>query len=271
MSPSIPAAGQDTLTARALLLGRYLDPRRADQFDHLATNPLVVAVNGGGRAVLLRSGAVVLFGVTPADERAFIAALGPVIRDPMKQPQSEELTLVLDPGRAEGVERDRLVVADMDAARLQVVADILGKSVLLAEQEARVALAFDRIEPLAESLQHYGRGANDARLLIRHIGEALAIQQNMVGRGEVGDKPEVIWERPDLERLFLNLEAEYEIRERQLALERKLTLINDTAGTLLDLLQSQRSLRVEWYIVILIVIEIVLTLYQLFFHVGGGH
>lgn len=86
----------------------------------------------------------------------------------------------------------------------------------------------------------------------------------MVGRGEVGDKPELLWERPDLERLFLNLEAEYEIRERQLALERKLTLINDTAGTLLDLLQSKRSLRVEWYIVILIVVEIALTLYELF-------
>ena len=35
-------------------------------------------------------------------------------------------------------------------------------------------------------------------------------------------------------------------------------------ATLLDLLQNRRSLRVEWYIVILIVVEIVLTLYELF-------
>ena len=47
---------------------------------------------------------------------------------------------------------------------------------------------------------------------------------------------------------------------------RKLELIGDTAQTLLDLLQNRRSLRVEWYIVILIVVEIVLTLYELFFH-----
>ena len=31
-------------------------------------------------------------------------------------------------------------------------------------------------------------------------------------------------------------------------------------------LQTQRSLRVEWYIVILIVVEILLTLYELFLH-----
>jgi uncharacterized Rmd1/YagE family protein len=259
------------LTARAILLGRYLDPRRLAPFEPLATNPLVVAVPGGGRAVLLRSGAVVLFGVEQKDEAAFIEQLRPLVKEPLERTEYENLVLAVDPGRSEGVERDRVVLTDTETARLQVVADILGKSVLLAEQESRVARAFDRIEPLADRLQRHGRGGSNARTLIRHIGEALAIQQDMVGRGEVGDKPEVIWERHDLERLFLNLEAEYEIRERQLALERKLTLINDTAGTLLDLLQSKRSLRVEWYIVVLIVVEIVLTVYELFFHGAPTH
>jgi len=66
----------------------------------------------------------------------------------------------------------------------------------------------------------------------------------------------------------VNLESEFEIRAGQVALERKLTLINGTAGTLLDLLQSKRSLRVEWYITILIVVEILLTLYELYWHRG---
>ena len=65
-----------------------------------------------------------------------------------------------------------------------------------------------------------------------------------------------------MERFYLLLEAEYEISERHIALERKLDLISRTAETLLDLLHSQRSLRVEWYIVILIVVEIVLSLIE---------
>jgi len=48
-----------------------------------------------------------------------------------------------------------------------------------------------------------------------------------------------------------------------LALERKLDLISRTAETLLGLLQDKRTLRVEWYIVILIVVEIVLYVYEL--------
>ncbi len=45
--------------------------------------------------------------------------------------------------------------------------------------------------------------------------------------------------------------------------------ISRTAETLLELIQSRHTLRVEWYIVALIVVEVILTLYQLFFL--GGH
>ena len=47
------------------------------------------------------------------------------------------------------------------------------------------------------------------------------------------DKPEIIWEHPNLERLYLRLEDEFEIRERHLALERKLNLVSHTAQTVL--------------------------------------
>ncbi len=61
----------------------------------------------------------------------------------------------------------------------------------------------------------------------------------------------------------------FRILERYTALNRKLELVSRTVETALGLLQARRSLRVEWYIVILIVFEILLTLYQLIFL--GGH
>jgi uncharacterized Rmd1/YagE family protein len=90
------------------------------------------------------------------------------------------------------------------------------------------------------------------------------VQHQTIGRVAVGEKPEVLWERPDLERLYLRLEEEYEIPERDQALERRLSLIRRTAGTALELLNNRRSLRVEWYIVLLIVVEIFVMLYEVF-------
>jgi uncharacterized Rmd1/YagE family protein len=83
----------------------------------------------------------------------------------------------------------------------------------------------------------------------------------MVGRVEIGENPEILWDRPELERLYMRLIDEYELRERHRAIERKLELISRTAETALELLHNKRSLRVEWYIVILILVEIVLFLY----------
>ena len=46
-------------------------------------------------------------------------------------------------------------------------------------------------------------------------------------------------------------------------LDRKLDLISRTVETLLSLVQTRSSLRVEWYIVLLIVAELLLTTYPL--------
>jgi uncharacterized Rmd1/YagE family protein len=81
----------------------------------------------------------------------------------------------------------------------------------------------------------------------------------MTGRIEVSEKPELIWDYPEFERLYVRLEDEFELAERHAAIDRKLGLISKTAQTLLDLLHNRRSLRVEWYIVILIVVEIVIN------------
>ena len=51
------------------------------------------------------------------------------------------------------------------------------------------------------------------------------------------------------------------------AMERKLALISETAGTLIELVHNQRSLRLEWYIIGLIGLELLLSLYGL---VSGG-
>jgi uncharacterized Rmd1/YagE family protein len=84
-----------------------------------------------------------------------------------------------------------------------------------------------------------------------------------VGRVEVGEKPEITWDDPDLDRLYEHLAAEYELRERDRALTRKLELASHTVETYLNLLQNRQNLRVEWYIVILIVVEIAIVLYQM--------
>jgi uncharacterized Rmd1/YagE family protein len=135
---------------------------------------------------------------------------------------------------------------------------------VLAQYEVGTGKIFDQIEPFAQGLQRTTRNDRWGKELLRQLGHTLSIQHKIVGRVEIIDKPEILWETPDLERIYLRLENEYEIRERHLALERKLELISRTAETVLGLLQHNTGLRVEWYVVILIVVEILLSFYDVF-------
>ena len=228
--------------------------------------PLLISAGDHGYAVLFRYGAVVLFNLAPAEQLSFLNHVKHLIRDPFDAPDTEIVDINIDSTKEERVENNIISIKDTRPERLQVVADILAKSVVLDHYEKRVGDVFDRIEPLADSLQQKGRTAFKDVELLRHIGGTLLIQHTTVGRVEIEEKPEVLWEQPELERLYVRLEDEYELRERHVALERKLDLISRTAETLLELMQHKRSLRVEWYIVILIIVEILLSLYAIFTH-----
>ena len=165
------------------------------------------------------------------------------------------------PAQPEGLQEGTLVVQASSLERLQLIAEALAKSTLLAHYEARLAADFDRIEPLALELGRRGRISGGTRDHLRQIGALLLIESRMVGRAEIGDKPELLWDHPELEGLNALLEDEFEIHERLAALDRKLELAARTERTLVELISTRHALRVEWYIVGLIVLEILLTLY----------
>ena len=252
----------ETLSVRTLLLGERLDTRGLEQKDALATLPLTLRLAEGGIAVLFRYGVIVLFNVQPAAESAFLERVSPLITDPIAIRELDEARLQIAPGAKEPIDLSGTIfLLDASTVRLQLVADILAKSLVLSHYEARIAGIFDRIEPLATGLRTKGRPAAYSRDLLHQIGNVLTVQHKMVGRVETGEKPELLWDHPELERLYLRLAEEYELRERDRALDRKLEVIARTVETVLSLLQSRSSLRVEWYIVALIVAELVLSLY----------
>lgn len=259
-----PFPGRERIEVRAWFVGERIDVRRLEQGESLAVSPLTVRAGQGGCAMVFRNGVVILFGLEPAEEASFLHHLGAFVEGAFGKPESEAAELRVAPRERERVDGSSgtLVLHDFSLARLQVVAQILAKSAALSHYEEQVASVFQHIEPLADSLRRGGTGARGQELLQR-IGDVLRVQTHMVGRFEVTEKPDFTWERPDLDRLYERLGVEYELDERDRALNRKLEVISTTAETLLELDQNRRALRVEWYIVVLIVIEILMMVYDL--------
>jgi uncharacterized Rmd1/YagE family protein len=261
----LPAVGP--VPVRALNLGERLHLRGLYETP-LEYSPLVVPVGEAGLAMLFRYGVAVLFNVTDTGQKVWLREIRDRIEKPYRRHETED-TRVLISAPAEGVSAEGITLAALTLPRLQVVATVLARSVSLAWFEATMAASFDRIEPLARELDKPRASGRVLREVLRHIGGTLLVQQQMIGRVEIADKPDILWEQPELERLYARLEDEYELTERLATLDRKLELIERTAEITLDLVHARRTLRVEWYIVGLIVFEVFLTLYEMWKHAAG--
>jgi uncharacterized Rmd1/YagE family protein len=248
-------------TARALLLAERLDLRSFSIADCLSTTPLTLRVGGqGGVAVLFRYGVVVFFGVEDAAVAEFTARLQSLLTNPYPAPETDSLEIRC--GGGTGVQSGVVSLDSLSLESLQVVADALSKSLVLSLYENRIKTEFDRIEPLSRQLAQTGSVGGGARQLLSKIGALMLIEHRMVGRAEIGDKPETLWEHPRLGALYASLEDEFELHERQSALDRKLKLIADTAHTLAEVWDKKQLHRMEWYVIGLIAMEIVINLLE---------
>src|SRR6266566_3644264 len=231
--------------ARAILLGDRIDTSGLEQTDVLATAPLTFRAGKDGVVTVLRYGVAVLFdlSVLEEDETAIIQI----------SPDKDEQILPGGPIQLRAITPEHMIV----------IADALAKSVVLARDEREVSSVIEVIEPFARQLAEKGRTPGGRPAILKYIGNALLVQHRVSGRVAVAEKPDVVWDRPDLERLSARLQDEYELKERAEALSRKLSVISDTAEMLTDMIDTQRSLRLEIIIVLLILFEIVITAYQI--------
>jgi uncharacterized Rmd1/YagE family protein len=254
------------LSARAIYLGAPLDVGRLRKADYLAEDPLVLAVGTSGRVVLFRYGVAVFFGVDAEEEKAFVDYLQVYLTGtagPPPRGATEQATIIADVSARERAFDGVIWMSDTSVPRLQVVAHGIAASALLNHYEIELARVFDQLEPFATRLRTEGRITRKRREVVRDIGRALEIRVLTAGRAAIREKPEVLWDHPELERLHRRLDDEFDLSERADALEAKLAIVGDAANMAVNLLQHERSHSIEWLIVILILLEFLLALYDM--------
>src|SRR5262249_52920815 len=149
-----------------------------------------------------------------------------VIR-PVEHREDETATIEIAPDKDEQIlPGGPILLKAITPEHMLVIADALSKSVVLARDEREGSSVVEMVEPFARQLAEKGRTPEGSRAILKHVGNALLVQHRVSGRVAVADKPDVVWDRPDLDRLYTRLEDEYELKERADALSRKLAVIS---------------------------------------------
>ena len=261
------SAEHKPLAIKALLLGDRLDTSGLERNDVIAATPFAFRIGQSGFAALFRYGAVVLFGLSAAEEKTLLDSLIPRITGRLTDYEEEtaQIALFSDDQEDQVPPGGPIHLRALEPERVLVIADVLAKSVALAHYELQIGAFFRVVDPLAQALATNGKLPRDRTSILKLIGQSLIVSQRMSARVAVDDKPDILWDRADLERLYHRLEDEYELKERAAALADKVETVQHTAGALTDLIDAQRSLRLELTVVALIAVEIVITIYDIIF------
>ena len=171
----------EILTVRALLLGERLETRGLERDDTLATNPFTLRVGRHGTAFLFRYGVAVFARLSAIEEDEVLRSLRARVHEPLESPETDQIQVRVNRSGEDQIEPSGAVVIEAASLeRLQIIANVLSKSLVLGHSEARIAGVFDRIEPLAVGLQRQGRPGAQARELLQQIGDVLLTQHRMV-------------------------------------------------------------------------------------------
>jgi uncharacterized Rmd1/YagE family protein len=258
------ATAPTRLTARALIVGDRIDTAGLERPDTISLLPLAFRVGERGMVALFRFGVAVMVGLTPLEEEDTLQKLKWRVSGERAVGDDETAVLEITPeGDEQKAAGGTIQIKNLSPARFLVVADALAKTVALARDEREVNKVFDVIEPFAAQLAAHGKPPFRRRAMLRLIGQALLAQHRVSGRVAVEEKPDVLWDRPDLERLYARLVDEYELNERGGVLKRKLDVIVETAHALTDIIDADRATRLEATIVLLIVAELAVSMYQI--------
>lgn len=208
-------------------------------------------------------GAVVFFGAERAAcDKTIARFMKELPREP-HPPLREDFLVEQTDGAPMDVLFDHVVVPNLSAPVLEVIATVLAQSTTIDYYDEDIGEIMARIGEIARQVAKDGKPRGRTKDLIRFVGAATASQVEIVAAIALLDKPDISWENELADRLHDKMRSHFEIPERHRALESKLVTIREALGSFLDLAQERRMLLLEIAVVLLILIELVLGFVRL--------
>jgi uncharacterized Rmd1/YagE family protein len=209
-------------------------------------------------------GCIVLWGLAESEEQNILKGLKEFEQDARVHPELDEFTYVY--GDSMKIEEDEIVLHTKTTLTKLAISHGLAQSVKLATFEETIQKTISKTKALPESLARNGKISMSRKETSRKMGE-LFIERNSINvHSEILDTPEFFWNYPELEPYYRKTAHYLDINKRVEVLNKRLAVVHELFEILSNELNHQHSSRLEWIIIILIVIEVVIAMLKDIFH-----
>lgn len=202
-------------------------------------------------------GSVVLWGFTEEEEQTILGSLKEFEKDPIAKVEMDEFTFSY--GDAMRIEEDEIVLHTKNTLVKLAISHGLAQSVKLVTFEEMIQKTIDRSKSLPEDLATRGKIPLSRKEISQKMGE-LFMERNFINlHSEILDTPEFFWNYPELEPFYRRTAHYLDVAKRVEVLNKRLGVVHELFEILSNELNHQHSSRLEWTIIILILIEIVIV------------
>lgn len=219
---------------------------------------VVVSGDAIGDIFYFPYGATVFWGLGLEQCHSYLEQIKEFEQQRVEEIETDEFTAIV--GDSQKIVEDEIILLNLDVLSRLAVSHGLAQSVKLGTFESALRKTFNHTKHIPEDLAKHGRISLSRREIRRKMGE-LFIERNSINlHVDVLDTPEFFWEYSELEPLYAMTANYLDLETRVEVLNQRLDVIHELFEMLGTELNHQHSSRLEWTIIVLIVMEVCLTL-----------
>ncbi|ADY29888.1 MULTISPECIES: RMD1 family protein [Cellulophaga] len=204
---------------------------------------------------IFQYGMVGFFNHTLEEKRTILDSIKPFCKGLKDERFSEEVNVVIEPEKQE-VSFNKVIIPFFDYEAIRLI-------VLNASQSVALDNYFDITEQLlgetnehTKYLEQKGKLDISGNKLKRFIGRVLNIKNEISENLYIFDSPDITWDNEALSLLNLELKKTFDLKDRYRYIHERLEIIKENLELFKDIMDHKESSRLEWIIIILIVIEV---------------
>lgn len=184
------------------------------------------------------------------------------IRGHRNTPFRDNYCLEIDAEAKPSITNDSSVMRTYDPAFIDIICFVIAKSVALERIEEKVDTVFDEMEGFIGLLGRGKLGIPDKKLA-KLASTILGFKYRSLAHIMVLDKPDVTWDNLEADRLYQTMANLFELNQRYSEIRHKSETLMDIAEVFSSLSHARRAARLELAIIILILIEIILYVFEI--------
>lgn len=209
-------------------------------------------------------GVVLCWGMNEEEELQALASIKPFEKEPNPKIEIDEFTYVY--GNSMKIEEDEIMLHNKNILTKLAISHGVAQSVKLTTFEELIQKTIELTRHIPAELARKGKIPLSRKEISKKMGE-LFMERNFINlHAEILDTPEFFWDYPELEPFYRRSSHYLDVGKRVDILNKRLGIIHELLEILSVELNHQHSSRLEWTIIILIVIEVFILILKDLFH-----